>query len=223
MSTIIKAAAQSASGSSQTIQRVAFNLDDIAVQADRYMETVREQAAQILGAAEAEAEQVRQRAAEEGRQAAMQAVEKVLDEKVASQMKTLLPALQRMIQEVEHSREAWLAHWQKSAVRVAVAIAGRVIRREVTATPQIAVELIKEALELAAGSADISLHMHPTDHENLGPQAQRLAAEICQLSPAEVIADPKISLGGCRVETKFGAIDQQFEAQLERIVEELTA
>ncbi len=223
MATIIKAADHESGESGLTIQRVAFNLDDMAVQADRYLETVREQAAQILGAAEEEAEQVRQRAEEEGRQAAMRAVEKVLDEKVASQMQTLLPALQRMVQEVEHSREAWLAHWQKSAVTVAAAIASRVIRREVAETPQIAVELIKEALDLAAGSASITLHLHPTDHENLGPQAERLAAEICQLAPTEVIADPEISLGGCRVETKFGAIDQQFESQLERIVEELTA
>jgi flagellar biosynthesis/type III secretory pathway protein FliH len=37
-----------------------------------------------------------------------------------------------------------------------------------------------------------------------------------------VVADPQVSLGGCRVETRFGVIDQQFEAQLARIEQELT-
>ncbi len=218
MTTIIKAADHDAIGSGHTIRPVAFNLEDISVQANQYLETVRKQGAEMIAAAEAEAEQVRQRAAEEG----MQAVEKVLDEKVASQMETLLPALQQMIQEVEHSREAWLTHWQKTAVTVAAAIASRIIRREVAETPKIAVALIREALELAAGSADITLHLNPTDHENLGPQVERLAAEICQLSPTKIIADPEISLGGCRVETKFGSIDQQVEAQMGLIVAELT-
>ena len=222
MTTIIKAADHDAIGSGHTIRPVAFNLEDISVQANQYLETVRKQGAEMIAAAEAEAEQVRQRAAEEGRQAAMQAVEKVLDEKVASQMETLLPALQQMIQKVEHSREAWLTHWQKTAVTVAAAIASRIIRREVAETPKIAVALIREALELAAGSADITLHLNPTDHENLGPQVERLAAEICQLSPTKIIADPEISLGGCRVETKFGSIDQQVEAQMGLIVAEFT-
>ena len=41
------------------------------------------------------------------------------------------------------------------------------------------------------------------------------------LGDAEVIADAAIGQGGCRVETRFGTIDQQFESQLKRIAEEL--
>ena len=39
---------------------------------------------------------------------------------------------------------------------------------------------------------------------------------------AELAADENISPGGCRVETEHGSIDQQIEAQLARILEELT-
>ena len=42
------------------------------------------------------------------------------------------------------------------------------------------------------------------------------------LGGAEVTADAAIGRGGCRVETRFGTIDQQFESQLKRIEEELT-
>jgi flagellar assembly protein FliH len=42
------------------------------------------------------------------------------------------------------------------------------------------------------------------------------------LAGAELSGDPQISPGGCRVETQFGTIDQQFESQLKRIEEELT-
>ena len=82
--------------------------------------------------------------------------------------------------------------------------------------------LIREALELAAGSAHVRLHLHPDDHKALGGQVQLLATAISGLGEAEVIADAGVSRGGCRVETRFGTIDQQFEAQLDRIEEELT-
>ena len=49
-----------------------------------------------------------------------------------------------------------------------------------------------------------------------------LVQEMSGLGAVEMIADAGVSRGGCRVETRFGAIDQQFEAQLARIEEELT-
>ena len=50
-----------------------------------------------------------------------------------------------------------------------------------------------------------------------------LTSEMSSLGEAELIASPNVSRGGCYVETRFGTIDQQFESQLKRIEEELTA
>ena len=75
---------------------------------------------------------------------------------------------------------------------------------------------------MAAGSTQIQVRLHPTDHAALGGQVQTLVAELARGGGAEVIADPAISPGGCRVDTQFGSIDQQFEAQLARIEEELS-
>jgi flagellar assembly protein FliH len=36
-----------------------------------------------------------------------------------------------------------------------------------------------------------------------------------------IVADESITAGGCRVDTEFGSLDQQLEAQLARITEEL--
>ena len=47
------------------------------------------------------------------------------------------------------------------------------------------------------------------------------AINIAPLANTELVADPQITQGGCRVETRFGVIDQQFEAQLARIEDEL--
>jgi flagellar assembly protein FliH len=63
--------------------------------------------------------------------------------------------------------------------------------------------------------------VNPTDYENMGTQIDELSKALCGLAPSQIVADPEISPGGCRVETKFGAIDQQIESQLRRIEEDL--
>jgi flagellar biosynthesis/type III secretory pathway protein FliH len=70
--------------------------------------------------------------------------------------------------------------------------------------------------------AEIRLHVSPTDYENLGSQITRLAETVGHLAPSAVVADANVSPGGCYIKTKYGEIDQQIEAQLKRIEEELS-
>ncbi len=217
MPSIIKATDHNAA-----IHGVAFNFDDMAAKANQYLDKVRTDAAQIVAKAQKEAEAVRRQAEAEGRKAGQQAVEKMVEDKLGQQLATLLPALKKSIEEVSHARQAWLTHWEKSAVHVAAAIAERLIRRQLPSHPEITVTLVREALELAAGSAQVRLHLHPADVEALRPQMEALTSQFTRLGEAEIVADEGVSQGGCRVETRFGTIDQQIEAQLKRIEEELT-
>jgi flagellar assembly protein FliH len=196
----------------------AFNFDDMAAQADQYLRKVRAEAAKIVLTAQEEAAAIRQRAERDGRQAAVQAVEQI----VQRQLATVLPALHKAIQDIQHAKQAWLTHWEAGAVHVATAIAQRLIRRELDQHPEITLTLVREALELAAGNAELRIHLNPEDHQALASQVNMLIKELSGLARAELIADPEITKGGCRVETRFGVIDQQFEAQLKRIEEELT-
>jgi flagellar assembly protein FliH len=197
---------------------VAFNFDDMAARADQYLDKVRAEAAKIVLSAQEEAAAIRQRAERDGRQAALQAVEQI----VQRQLATVLPALHKAVQGIQHAKQAWLTHWEAGAVHVAAAIAQRLIRRELDQHPEITLTLVREALELAAGNAELRIHLNPEDHQALGWQVNMLIKELSGLARAELIADPEITKGGCRVETRFGVIDQQFEAQLKRIEEELT-
>ena len=221
MSTIIKANGVQPQASGRVIRQVAFNFGDMADQAQEYLDQVRKQAAQIVEDAQQRATAIKNQAEEEGRQAALNAAERILGERVAKQMESLRPALCKSIDDIQSAKQTWLHHWQRCAVQVATEIAGLIIRREIVDRPQITMDLIKEALELAAGSAEIKLRLNPQDHESLGPQLERLASDLAQLTQADIVADPDITPGGCRVDTKFGSIDQQFEAQLARIEQEL--
>ena len=137
------------------------------------------------------------------------------------QVASALPVIRQIVAQLDDAQAEWQRHWEQSAVRVATAIAQRIIRRELKRSPEISLDLISEALRLAAGATDISLHLNPADHEQLGPHANRLAEAICQLAPTGVVADPEVSPGGCRVITRFGELDLQIESQLRQIEQEL--
>ena len=213
MATVIKATDRNAG-----IHGVAYNLTDMADEADRRLGRYRDEAASITAKAKAEAATIEQQARAEGQRAAADEISKQL----AQHLSTLMPALRQTVQDIQHAKQAWLAHWEKSGVHLATAIAQRLIRRELPNAPQLTLTLVREALELAAGSGRIRVHLNPADHKTLGPQVEDIAKELSGLAPAELVANERISAGGCRVETEFGVIDQQFESQLARIEEELT-
>jgi flagellar assembly protein FliH len=179
-------------------------------------------AADILARAHQQADDIRRRAEEEGRAAGLLVAEQVLGEKIDHHLATSVCAVEAAVARIQAAQSEWLAHWERTAVHVAVKIAERVIRRQVEQAPEITLTLVREALELASGSAEIQLRMHPDDVETLGQHARRLAAELGRLGKVDLVADPTIAKGGCRVDTSFGAIDQQFSSQLARIENELT-
>lgn len=216
MSTVIKAPRGQATAAGE-----AFNFDDLSRQAEGYLDKVRAQAAEIVQQAERQAVILRAEAARQGQDIARRAAVAELETQLAQQLTTLLPALRQAVERIEQSRQECLAHWEQGLVRLATAIAARVVRREIAARPEITLALIREALEMAAGGTHVRLCLHPADREALGEEAERIVAGMSQLGTVEILADAGVSLGGCRVETRHGTIDQQMEAQLARIEAEL--
>ncbi|NQU25760.1 MAG: hypothetical protein HQ567_31105 [Candidatus Nealsonbacteria bacterium] len=206
MTTIIRA-----TDANRNMPGTVFNFADITDQAQVYLDEVRTKAVEIVTKAQADAAAVRQAAVEEGQRAGLEQIEQIVRGELSG-----------IIEEIKHAKQAWITQWEASAVHVAAAIARRLIRRELSRQPEIALTLIREALELAAGSSHLRLHLNPTDLEQIGEHVEVLIGQLSSLATAEIVADPEITPGGCRVETQFGTIDQQFEAQLDRIEEELT-
>ncbi len=175
-------------------------------------------AAATIEAAERQAEEIRERAAEDGRLAA----EQLLEQKVNERMDAVLPIVRAAAAELADAKQEWLRRWEQSAVQLAVKIAERIVRREVAHSPQITLNLVREALELAAGTQQLKIRLHPADFSELEGQVKRLAQEISRAAKSVVVPDEAISQGGCRLETEHGVIDQQIETQLKRIAAELS-
>jgi flagellar assembly protein FliH len=199
----------------------AFAFDDLTDSARSHLLAARRETTELLAAARQEAERIRRQAEQDGRAAAEGAMEQIVADRVAAQVAMVVPALERAVSDIQTARAACLGRWESAALGVATAIAARVIRREVAHVPEISLSLVREALELAAGSSDLQLRMHPDDVAALGTQVESLLGQLARRGREALIADAAITRGGCRVDTRAGSIDQQFEAQLARIEQEL--
>ncbi len=86
-------------------------------------------------------------------------------------------------------------------------MAEKIIRRELINKPDVPVTLVRDALELAAGSAQLRIQLNPTDQQALRSSIDELLHVFNRVGQTEIVADANISQGGCRVTTQQGVID----------------
>lgn len=222
MATIIKHDTAQLVPAGTSVQGVAFDFQDMHEHGDAYLHQVRQEAAKIVQQANAEADQIKQRAEAAGREAAEQAIEQLLDQKVAAQVRTLRPALDNLVRELDDTRGAWLDHWEQASLKLATEIAGRMVRHEVEVKPEVTLDWVREALSLASGASEVTVLLNTTDYQNLGQQVEQIVDSLNLIAKPRITASDAITLGGCRIETQHGSIDYQIETQLQRMIEELS-
>src|SRR5262245_29065322 len=152
-----------------------FNFDDLRQQCDEFIESARRQGQQIVTDAEAAADGIRRQAHAEGvaagQREGLAAARQLVDSHSAElaarqtqeQLRTVLPAFQAAVQALQVERDRWLAEWEAAAVNLAAAIAGKILHHELSRNPELALPIVREALQLAAGQPHIEMHIHPLD------------------------------------------------------------
>jgi flagellar assembly protein FliH len=107
---------------------------------------------------------------------------------------------------------------EKELVRLAIAIATQIIRREIKMDPGQIIAAVKESIKiLPLSSQKIYLHLHPEDAELV-----RSVLAPTELSPPwNLIEDPLITRGGCKVDTEVSHIDASIENRLSSVISTL--
>ena len=227
-SRILKADAAWALGS-----KVAFNYEDINRRCADNVENARRRAEQMLEESRAEAANIRARAHAEGLAAGRDLGARDIDSEVhrralaladeiaAERLGTALPAMIDAVNTLHCQREQWLAEWESAAVHLSIAIAERILRRELEMKPESVTHMMAETLQLATGNVAIRVRLNPDDAATLGDQAADFVRSMASSSEAAIVPDEQITRGGCIVETQHGTIDARIETQLKRIADEL--
>lgn len=127
---------------------------------------------------------------------------------------------------LQQARDKLLRESEEDLLQLALAIARKVIGREVREDRKIVLNLIKMALATLSSQDELLIRVHPDDYALLttslsGTVRHELAAINFTLKP-----DVTIEIGSCQIEAERGTVDAGFEAQLDeiyrRLVEERT-
>ena len=117
-------------------------------------------------------------------------------------------------------RSEMIRKTERQVVELAMSVASRIVRREVSIDRELLIAMARVALDRLGDSASAKIRLHPEDYaavERLGHQT--LTAQ----GPVQVVADPSIARGGCVVESDFGIVDVSVDAQVEELTHSLLA
>ena len=135
-----------------------------------------------------------------------------------NEMRPLIERLARTIDELAALRPRLRQQAERDLVRLAVAIARRVVRRELTIDPQAITGLVKAALEQLSAGERIRVRVHPEDEATV----RSCLVAAGRAASVEVSGDAALERGSAILETERGNLDASAETQLAEIERGLT-
>jgi len=135
-----------------------------------------------------------------------------------NEIRPLIERLAHTIDELAVLRPRLREQAERDLVRLAVAIARRVVRRELTIDPQAITGLVKAALEQLSAGERMRVRVHPEDE----PAVRSCLAAAGRAASVEVAGDAALERGSAILETERGNLDASAETQLAEIERGLT-
>jgi flagellar assembly protein FliH len=167
--------------------------------------------ADVLSAAWAEAEQVREQARQEGLAAGRA-------EGIAAAQADATPALASLgeaVRAVESLHEELIATLERQAAELALRVSEQILGAAVEVQPARVVEVARGALRRLADRNRVTVLVNPADLELMAEAVAGLQSELGGIDHLDVQADRRIERGGAVARTEFGEIDASLTAQLQ--------
>jgi len=104
-------------------------------------------------------------------------------------------------------------------VELALAIAQKVICREISTDRETVVHVAKKALATVDDPGRIKIKLNPSDLQFINETKYQLSNLTANVNHVAFEAEESIQSGGCIIETELGEIDARIEKQLQAIEE----
>ena len=181
-------------------------LRDAAVRAKEMIEGATARAEEIES-------QARTRGHDEGIAAGRAAGYAELEEDVA--------AMHELIDNVRRQRNVVIETAEPELVRLAMAVAERIVYDHIAVDPDIVLESVRHALTRLVGREIVTVRVNPADAEVLRRHREGTAATN-DVEHLRIVEDQRVDRGGVVVETDAGTIDAKISTQLREARRALT-
>jgi flagellar assembly protein FliH len=219
------------SDSAAATSAVPFQFDDVQKLAKKILASANAQAQRTLAAAREQAKEFEKTAFADGEEKGFAAghekgraegraegTESARKE-VFDAAEGLAGSLREMLALLNEERARLQNDAETDLLALALALAGRIVKREVALDDEIALRACREAVRLTVERRDILLRVHPDDLAAVEDYLPELRSAFTDLERVGVEADEAVERGGARATTREGEVDlrigEQFRA-LER-------
>lgn len=133
---------------------------------------------------------------------------------IGAHIEELTGGLEAARASVERSRRDLLAHSERDVVQLAVAIAKRVIGRELSLDPELIAGLARDGIKALGAEDSVTCAVSSKTAHALGV----LGEWAPNKTRVDVIVDPSLGDGDCQIRGQFGSVDAGVEARLDAII-----
>jgi flagellar biosynthesis/type III secretory pathway protein FliH len=133
----------------------------------------------------------------------------------ATRAEAMLRRLGQTIDELGELRNEMIHRTERQAVQLVLAIAERIVQRELTLDRTLLLGMARVALDRLGEYGSATIRLHPDDYQAIG------AKPSIDGSAVEVLADSAVARGGCHVQSDFGFMDVSPESQFRELARAL--
>jgi flagellar assembly protein FliH len=196
----------------ETEAMVVEILEKARTESQNIISEAKEEAAMVLSRAKEEAEAVRIEALESGYQ---DGFKRALSD-MEAEIQSAREEKERILEEARNERVRFLTLNEEILVRMALAIAKKIVEKELEEIPDIVSSLVQKIVESLNEAESFKVLVNPKDFENM---ARKYSEEGIPRSRDrfQVEADSRLSAGGCVVETEVGIVDARLETRMNAV------
>ena len=179
--------------------------------------------ADVLAAAWAEADAIRERARAEGEAAGYAAGLERARVEFESTGESLVRALGEAAVDIANARAELAEALTSQAAEVSIAVAEQIIASAFESQPELVIDVTRGAIRRLSERHRLTVLVNPDDLELIAEQSERLQQEMGGIEFLDVQADRRVERGGAIVQTEYGEIDATIRTQIENARTLITA
>lgn len=169
----------------------------------------REEAARILEEAEEFAAEIRLEAKEDAENLRAEAYRSGVEKAVTEFEQNLL--------EIREIRERVWRETEQDLLRLSIRLTEKILGRELKSDKKAVADIVAAALQNARQQEKLTVRVNPADLPVVEKEIENLT-RTGRVRFMDFVADPRVSEGGCLIESEVGTIDARLETQL-RVLE----
>lgn len=146
----------------------------------------------------------------EGQQEAFEVTRLAMEASVEAFREALGHAAARVDERVRE----WYIEAEENVAALGVAIASRILGREITVSRDAITEIVRDALREVASADKVRIRVNPFDVQVIAEKKALLLSANASIRGVEIVEDPAIE-GGAKIESDAGLIDATIQTQLE--------